>query len=248
MNNQTFLKLRELVEVAGILDLSLLLEDRINLIAYDAKGKIKSSNLYDYEDDSITSLETHLNELAGKRRQKWEPEFMRLMSSIAALNWDAKFDDLGVTLYDEDGASAMFTYGEFGLYEMTELLTDALLEQHTANLEGTTPHAVASGIVHLTGGCAKHCGGNCNNCEGCNNDCGNKATPANTETQTAETDKCSKGNCDNCDNDHCKKNPNVALLIWNKLDQDQQNLISCGLSPEDQEVLFAAVGLTKENS
>ena len=64
---------------------------------------------------------------------------------------------------------------------------------------------------------------------------------------------CSKGGLQyilqiNCDNDHCKKNPNVALLIWNKLDQDQQNLISCSLSPEDQEVLFAAVGLTKENS
>lgn len=241
MNNATFLKLKELVEVANILDLRLLLEDRINLIAYDAKGKIKSSNLYDYEETSIASLEDYLNEVATNQRQKWEPEFMRLMSSIATLNWSAEFDTLGVTLHDEDNASAMFTYNEVGLYDMTELLTDALLEQHTTNLEGTTHHTVTAGIVHLTGGCAKNCSGNCGNCEGCDNDCGNKATPASTEAQATKTDKCSKGNCDNCDNDRCKKNPNAALLIWNKLDQDQQKLISSSLSTEEQKILFAAL-------
>lgn len=241
MNNATFLKLRELVEIANILDLSLLLEDRINLITYDAKGKIKSSNLYDYEETSIASLEDCLNEVATNQRQKWEPEFMRLMSSIATLNWSVEFDALGVTLHDEDGVTAMFAYNEVGLYDMTELLTDALLEQHTTNLEGTTHQTVTAGIVHLTGGCAKNCSGNCNNCEGCNNNCSNKAIPANAETQTKETDKCSEGDCNNCDNDYCKKNPNAALLIWNKLDQDQQKLISSSLSPEEQNILFAAL-------
>lgn len=241
MNNATFLKLKELVEVANILDLCLLLEDRINLIAYDAKGKIKSSNLYDYEDTCITSLEEHLNEIAADQRQKWEPEFMRLMSSIATLNWSAEFDTLGVILHDEDDASAMFTYNEVGLYDMTELLTDALLGQHTTNLEGTTHQTVTAGIVHLTGGCAKNCSGNCSNCEGCNNDCDNKAVPNNAKMQAKKTNKCSEENCNNCDNDYCKKNPNAALLIWNKLDQDQQKLISSSLSPEEQKILFAAL-------
>lgn len=246
MNNATFLKLRELVEMANILDLSLLLEDRINLIAYDAKGKIKSSNLYDYEDTSIASLEDYLNEVAANQRQKWEPEFMRLMSSIATLNWSVEFDALSVTLHDEDDATAMFTYNEVGLYDMTELLTDALLEQHTAKLEGTTRHTVAAGTGYLNSGCTRNCGGNCNNCGGCNNDYDNKAIPDNTETQTKDSGKCSEGNCDNCDNDYCKKNPNAALLIWNKLDQDQQKLISSSLSPEEQEVLFAALEPKKQ--
>lgn len=236
MNNQTFLKLKELVEVAGLLGYDLLLENRINLIAYNKEGRAKTIRFYNYEETDIKQLEKRLEDIASKHRQKWEPEFMRLLPSITVLGWTVEFDALSVTLRDNDCSSCAFIYDEIGFSEMSELLADALLEQYAANLtESGSDGSDSVTCKRYAKQCGTFCKGNCDGCQ--------PATDT-LETDQGTTASCpDSNNCQDCDNDHCSQNPNAALLIWNKLDQDQQNLISCSLSSEDRETLFAALGL-----
>lgn len=226
MNNELFTKLEELVETANILGRSLLLERHVNLVTYDDKGKIKSNHLYSYEEGSIKDLEARLAKIAAKQRQQWEAEFMHFLPTIATLGWAAAFDSLGVTLNDQNASVAFFPYNDFGLCEMADLLGDALIEQHSAHLEGATSSGKAGGSPHL-GNIGTTCTGNCNHCGGCENTCSKNPSPH---------------NCQHCDNDHCKQNTNMARLIWEKLSPDDQKLISSSLSPEEQEQLFAALG------
>jgi len=200
MKNTIFLKLRELVETAAMLERSLLLEDRINLISYDPKGKIKSSRLYDYDPDSIKNLEEHLDKIALKQRQKWEPEFMRLVPPLATLGWETESNNLGVTVHKDKTTSIMYPYNDIGFYEMADQLTDALLEKHAAKFA------------------------DCHSAKG-----------------TTQTEQGTNKSCQNCHNDRCDKNPNLMLLLWDTLTEEQQEQFLAKLSPEAREKLEAAL-------
>lgn len=250
MTNETYLKLKELVETATLLEHSLLLEERINLVSYDHKGRIKSSHLYDYEDDSINHLEERLKDITLRQRQKWEPEFKRLTPSLTVLCWNIEFTNQGVILHHDAGASTLYPYGGTGLCAMTELLTDALLEKHAPDTTETTiccSTDPASGRSTTSCACHAHCG-NSACVEGCQH-CPSTEKPDQTEQETDETSQgtgtrhhCkSCNNCNDCNNDRCDKNPNIVRLLWDTLTEDQQKQFSFSLSPDIQEKLSAAL-------
>jgi len=233
MNKQLYLKLRELVEIAQILDCSVLPENFINFTKYSAEGKVESSELFDYDDASIIKIDKTLNAIAAERRRKWEPEFMRFVPSLVVLNWRIEPDALGVILYNDEGAPTTFNYGENGLYEMADLLADALLERHAASLDQGTNDSAESDAAHST----KSCGECCGNCgDKCH--CNEETTPAGTDESTPEDKKC---RCKDCNDDRYSKNPNLLRLLWQQLDGDKRNNVLMNLPPEAKNELITAV-------
>lgn len=157
MNDTLYSKLKDLVETTTTLGHTLLLEDRINLVVYNRKNKIKSNHFYEYNESDIELLEKRLQKIAKKQRKKWESEFMRLLGAIKMLQWNANFELLVVKLETRNGIY-LYSYNEIGFCEMADFIADTLLEKYAT--ESDEESESLSAPMTCSG-----CDESCNNCK-----------------------------------------------------------------------------------
>lgn len=131
MKKKTRIKLKNLVEIARLVNHDVILDDKIKLIHYTEDGRIRLVAIYDYDKPSLDDLEVNLTNIAKANREKWQPEFEKLLPSVFTLNWDMEFDVFGITFRDNNHCSYAFTYGSDELIDAVELLTDAILQRYS---------------------------------------------------------------------------------------------------------------------
>ena len=146
MNNE----LKELTLRAKLTGCALLVGDKIRLIIYDKKGKIRKSYKYDYEEaDYINRIRHRIDKVAEPLRKKWGAEFLELASTAFSLGYSIKIDNYSAILMGTDNSKGEVSKDEVkilecpfsseGLHEMSDYIANALLgeEFDTTNKEGS---------------------------------------------------------------------------------------------------------------
>ncbi len=144
MNNE----LKELTLRAKLTGCALLVGDKIRLIIYDKKGKIRKSYKYDYgETDYINRIRHRIDKVAEPLRKKWGAEFLELASTAFSLGYSIKIDNYSAILMGTDNSKGEVSKDEVkilecpfsneGLHEMSDYIANALLgeEFDTTNKE-----------------------------------------------------------------------------------------------------------------
>lgn len=129
MNNE----LKELTLHAKLTDCALLVGDKIRLIIYDKKGKIRKSYKYDYEEaDYINRIRHRIDKVAEPLRKKWGAEFLELASTAFSLGYSIKIDNYSAILMRTDNSKEKVSKDEVkilecpfsseGLHEMSDYI------------------------------------------------------------------------------------------------------------------------------
>lgn len=212
MKNINIAQIKEIMETANILGYDLLPGHTLELVEYNSKGKVKATHIYEPTKKGIKRLNEHLESIAHEQQEKWLPEFMRFIPSLSFLNWSVEADLLYLTVHADNGWY-VFHYDAVGLNAMTELLSEALLDQHmdTSNEEAKHQSSIDNRI--------SSCQGDCQKCH------------------TSHGESACSGGCQHCNNDVRDQETNAAMIIWEQLDEEQRNEIISQLSPEQREVL-----------
>lgn len=255
MNKEMLAELATMVEEAEILGCTLLLEQRINLVEYTAKGKIKAFFLYDYNDPNcITQIRAQLDQICNNLRQEWELEFQRMAPALQALNWTMEFG-YAVSITDEDGDTALYPYSGDGIQMLSEDISDCLLAQHAEDFESDEQDERHP--IHQS-----------------NRDNAKKPDPAfeagadepkqeeaapipeahyclaigmhiidlDQLMQNCKQTGCGGHQCQGCDNQHCQQDPQLIETLWYNITEESQQKLMQSLSPEKQAELKRCLG------
>lgn len=214
MKKETFNALHELGTMAADLNLNLMLDEKLTLYSYDKKGSVKSIHRFDRNPDGITELKKHLSKVATKLRKKWSPEFKQFLPTLDSLNMELIFEETVAKVTDSDGNTNFYAYSEGGLHAMADELADALLCQHSSEIEEGNQQAINKGLSQQ----AKQ-----------NDICPNTGKPV--------------GNCQNCTNTSCSNNPQLVTLLWDELDENRRKAFLSKLPREVQEKLQTALNV-----
>lgn len=258
MSKEMLAELRKMVEEAELMGCTLLLEQRANLVEYTAKGKIKASYLYDYDDpECLTQLREQLNQISERLQRKWKPEFQRVAPALQPLNWTMEFGYTSVEVTDEDGEISFYPYDGDGVRALNEDASDFLLEMHSGKENKAAQDQPDQGKSNqerpTTSKPAQSNPQNYANQETAEEtkQSERKLDPEThfciaigmhlidlnqllAESKQAHCTGGHNGKCQGCDNHHCQQDPQLIESLWLNLSPEAQQKLMKSLSPERQ--------------
>lgn len=155
--------LETLIVTAEDVGRTLLLDERINLIAYDEKGNISSNHTYGYDGESIKNLSERLDKIASKQRARWTPNFKQFLPALDSLGFTMEFCASHVKV-----GAKLYRYNNTGVRTMADDISDALLELHAGEFGDRIPINKANYPNNITEGDDHgdiECKHDCDNCK-----------------------------------------------------------------------------------
>lgn len=211
MKEEMFLSLHEIVKNAKMLGLTVLLENRINLIKYDKKGKIKSLDLFDYDEKNIQKIQNYLNKIEQRKHGKWEPEFRRIIPALETLNWRFESCYAQAAIIDSVGYITYYPYSKEGVTNLSEEISNRLLSMHAKKI--TSSKLLPADAEKPT------------------------RKESVTDLPTADDNEPCSQKCQECNNRNCQRDPLLVAVLWYNLDEESRQKLMNSLPPERQEEL-----------